>query len=269
MSNVPMSGSAGSSGYTLAIADRDEIPEVQRLRHDVLAAQYGTHLPTLAQGLDSDEFDEHSDHLIVRHTGSRAIVGTYRMMTPQCAELAGGRFGDRTFDLSPLRHLDADLVETGRACVHPHHRQGAVISMIWSGIGRYLRRSGHHHLGGCVWVPMHDGGHAAAGIWAAVREKYLAPHQYRIAPRQRLLDDGAAAVGPTALPPLLQGYLRAGGWVCGEPTYDPEAKVAAFYVLLSLDHMNPRYRRRFLGESVRAADSTTTPGPREEPPERP
>jgi putative hemolysin len=269
VSNPPRPGSAGPSGYTVAVADRDEIPEVQRLRHDVLAAQYGTHLPTLAHGLDSDEFDEHCDHLIVRHTRSRAIVGTCRMMTPRCAALTGGRFGDRTFDLSPLRHLDADLVEGGRVCVHPDHRQGAVSSLLWIGIGRYLRRTGHRYFGGCPWVPLHDGGRTAAGNWAAVRERYLAPHQYRIAPRQRLLDDGAAEVEPTALPPLLHSALRAGGWICAEPAYDPDAKVAVFYVLLSLDHMNPRYRRRFLDESVQAADSTTTPGPREEPQERP
>jgi len=248
MSTLPLIGSAGSSGYTLALAEPDEIPEAQRLRHDVLAAEYGTQLPTLAHGLDSDEFDEHCDHLIVRLTGSGAIVGTYRMMTPWCAALAGGRFGDRTFDLGSLRHIDADLVETGRACVHPDHRQGAVISLIWKGIGHYLRRTGHHHLGGCLWVSMHDGGRAAAGIWAAAHEKHLAPLQYRVAPRQRLFDDDAVEAEPTALPPLLRGYLRSGGWICGEPAYDPATGVAAFYVLLSLNHMNPRYRRHFLAE---------------------
>jgi len=249
MSNPTLPGSAGESEYSLAIADRDEIPEVQRLRHDVLSAEFGDHLPTLAHGLDTDEFDEHCDHLVVRHTRSRAIVGTYRMMTPRCAALVGGRFGDRAFDLSPLHHVATDLVEAGRACVHPDHRQGAVISLIWNGIGHYLRRTGHNHLAGSVWVSLHDGGHAAAGIWAATREKYLAPPQYRITPRQRLFDDdGAAKAGPATLPSILHGYLRAGGWICAEPAYDPQAKVAAFYVLLSLDHMIPRYRRHFFNE---------------------
>lgn len=249
MSELSLPRSAGSSDYSLEFADRDEIPEVQRLRHDVLAAEFGTHLPTLAHGLDSDEFDEHCDHLIVRHTRSRAIVGTYRLMTPQCAALVGGRFGDRTFDLGSLHHLRQDLVEAGRSCVHPDHRQGAVISLIWHGIGRYLRTTGHGHLGGCAWVSLHDEGRTAAGIWAAVREKHLAPQQYRVTPRERLFGDDAAEVDRAALPPLLRAYLRAGGWVCAEPAYDPEAKVAAFYVLLSLDQLNPRYRRHFLNEA--------------------
>jgi putative hemolysin len=248
MPNIPLLGSVELNGYSLSIAERDEIQEAQRLRHDTFAAEFGTQLPTLAHGLDADEFDEHCDHLIVRHNESRAIVGTYRMMTPQCAALVGGRFGDRTFDLSKLGHIEADLVETGRASVHPDHRQGAVISLIWTGIGRYLRSTGHNHVGGCFWVAMHDGGHTAAGIWSAVREKYLAPPEYRVTPRKLLLDDDAADVAPTALPPLLHGYLRAGGWICAEPAYDPQAQVASFYMLLSLDHLNPRYRRHFLGE---------------------
>lgn len=248
MPNIPLLGSVELNGYSLSLAERDEIPEAQRLRHDAFAAEFGTQLPTLADGSDADEFDEHCDHLIVRHNQSRAIVGTYRMMTPECAALVGGRFGDRTFDLSALGHIEADLVEAGRACVHPDHRQGAVISLVWTGIARYLRSTGHNHLGGCFWVAMHDGGQAAAGIWSAVGEKYLAPPEYRVAPRKRLLDDDAAEVAPTALPTLLNGYLRAGGWICAEPAYDPEAQVASFYMLLSLDRLNPRYRRHFLGE---------------------
>jgi putative hemolysin len=247
----PMLGGTSRSGeYSLSLAEGDEIAEAQRLRHDTFAAEFGAQLSTLANGLDADEFDEHCDHLIVRHNQSDAIVGTYRMMTPQCAELVGGRFGDHTFDLSPLASLDAELVETGRSCVHPDHRQGAVISLLWNGIGSYMRRSGYKHLAGCAWIPMDDGGQLAAGIWAAVRDKYLAPDEYRITPRRPLFDGNAADsdIEPARLPPLLRGYLRSGGWICAEPAYDPEMGVAAFYVLLSMDQISPRFRRHFYAE---------------------
>jgi len=49
------------------------------------------------------------------------------------------------------------------------------------------------------------------------------------------------------VPPLLRGYLRLGSWVCGEPAYDPDFHTADFYVLLSMDRIDPRYRRHFLG----------------------
>jgi putative hemolysin len=236
---------SSGSGYSLAIADRDEIREAQQLRHDVFAAEFGAHMSSLASGLDADEFDEHADHLIVRENSSRKIVGTYRMMTPRCGELVGERFGDRTFDLGSLEPIAADLVETGRSCVHPDHRNGAVISLIWKGIGQYMRTTGHRWLGGCAWVPLHGDSDPSAATWTAVREKYMAPPRFRVAAHQLLSSDGAVDVEGLAVPPLLRGYLRLGSWICGEPAYDPDARVASFYVLLSLDHMNPRYRRHF------------------------
>jgi putative hemolysin len=237
------------AGYSLAIAAPDEVREVQLLRRHVFTAEFGSQLPTLVDELDADEFDEHCDHLIVRENSSRAIVATYRMMTPGCASVVGSRFGDRVFDLGSLHPIAADLVETGRSCVHPDHRNGAVISLIWGGIGQYLSKTGYRHLGGSAWVSLDDNGDAAAGIWEAVRDKYLAPQEFRVVPRVPLLTDGAAPGKRGAIPPLLRGYLRLGSWICGEPAYDPDAKVASFYVLLSLEHMHARYRRHFFENS--------------------
>ncbi len=49
------------------------------------------------------------------------------------------------------------------------------------------------------------------------------------------------------VPPLLQGYLRLGAWICGAPAFDPDFGCADFYVLLSLDRVDQRYLRHFLG----------------------
>jgi putative hemolysin len=37
--------------------------------------------------------------------------------------------------------------------------------------------------------------------------------------------------------------------VCGAPAYDPDFACADFYILLSLDRVDPRYMRHFLGEA--------------------
>jgi len=52
-----------------------------------------------------------------------------------------------------------------------------------------------------------------------------------------------------AVPPLLRGYLRLGAWVCGEPAHDTDFGVADFFILLSLDRVDPRYLKHFLGEA--------------------
>ncbi|HET9518677.1 MAG TPA: GNAT family N-acyltransferase [Actinoplanes sp.] len=264
----------GTSGYTLMIADdRRQVAAAQRLRHEVFARELGATLRSPVHGLDVDEFDEHCDHLIVRDDATDAVVGTYRMQTPAAAARAGRRYGDGEFDLSRLAPLRDQLVEIGRSCVHPDHRSGAVVNLMWAGIARYLHLHNLRWLGGCVSVPLDDGGHTAAGVWDKVSRKHLSPPALRVAPRRpwpvapvadRAADGagaqpatadpsarapraGAPRAGGVAVPPLLRGYLRLGAWVCGPPAFDPDFGVADLYVLLSMDRMDPRYRRHFLG----------------------
>jgi putative hemolysin len=48
------------------------------------------------------------------------------------------------------------------------------------------------------------------------------------------------------MPPLLKAYLRLGAWVCGEPCWDPEFRVADVFVLLDVTRLDTRYARHFL-----------------------
>ncbi|MEV6489389.1 GNAT family N-acyltransferase [Actinoplanes sp. NPDC051633] len=241
--------STGTSGYTLLIADSaDQVAAAQRLRHDVFAGELGATLPTAVDGRDVDDFDDFCDHLIVREDATGTVVGTYRLLSPAAAERAGRRYADGEFDMGKLRPLRDQLVETGRSCVHPDHRDGAVVNLIWAGIARYLHLHNLRWLGGCASVPLDDGGELAAGVWARVSAGHLSPPALRVTPRTPWLGAGRPPGDPaTKLPPLLRGYLRLGSWVCGEPAYDPLFRTADFYVLFSMDRMDPRYRRHFLG----------------------
>ncbi|MFF5073645.1 GNAT family N-acetyltransferase [Micromonospora olivasterospora] len=253
-----------TSGYTLLIADDPtQVAAAQRLRHEVFATELGATLRPGPVGLDTDDLDAHCDHLIVREERTGAVVGTYRLLPPG---RTGRRYADGEFDLSALDPLRDVLVEAGRSCVHPDHRSGAVVNLMWAGIARYLHLRGSRWLGGCASVPVGDGGRLAAGVWAQVAARHLAPPPLRVRPlRPWFAEPGAVAPeAPTpaagavvpgaagsadrvAVPPLLRGYLRLGAWVAGEPAYDPDFRVADFYVLFSLDRMNPRYLRHFLG----------------------
>ncbi|MFI7605815.1 GNAT family N-acetyltransferase [Micromonospora sp. NPDC049366] len=242
-----------TSGYTLSIADDPtQVAAAQRLRHEVFATELGATLHPGGEGLDVDPFDPYCDHLIVRQESTGQVVGTYRLLPPGRADR---RYAETEFDLGPHAPLRDDLVEAGRSCVHPDHRTGAVINLMWAGISRYLHLRGSRWLGGCASVPVSDGGQAAAEVWAQAQARHLAPPPLRVRPLRPWFAEvpvdaypplGGAA-GRALVPPLLRGYLRLGAWICGEPSYDPDFQVADFYVLFSMDRMNPRYLRHFLG----------------------
>ncbi len=123
---------AAASRYSLLLTtDSDEVQAAQRLRHRVFADELGATLHSPIAGLDADRFDEFCDHLVVRDDHAGEIVGTYRMLPPERARAAGGLYAESEFEVTALGPLRSSLVETGRSCVHPDHRDGAVVA--WYG----------------------------------------------------------------------------------------------------------------------------------------
>ncbi|MFE9424860.1 GNAT family N-acetyltransferase [Kitasatospora sp. NPDC006697] len=247
----PAPASVAPPRYELAFAkDLDDVRGAQRLRHQVFAEEMGAVLDSPLPGLDIDPFDDFCDHLLVRDLETETVVGTYRLLRPSQAALAGRLYSDSEFDLSRLAGLRPDLVEVGRSCIAPEHRgNGAVINLMWAGIARYLVDTGHEWVAGCCSVPLDDGGASAATVWDTVSAKYLAPEEYRVTPLRPWDPAGRARAPRTPVPALLRGYLRLGAWVCGTPAHDPDFNVADLYVLLSLRRTDPRYLRHFLGEA--------------------
>ncbi len=234
--------------YSLLVArDGEEVLAAQRLRYRVFAGEMGATLHTAVPGADVDAFDEHCDHLVVREDRTGEIVGCYRMLPPERVAAAGMLYAETEFDLRSLGELRGALVETGRSCVHPDHRTGAVVSLVWAGIARYLLLSGHRWLAGCASVSLSDGGTLAAGVWQTVRDRHHAPPQYRVRPLRPWDPSGVEAPARVTVPPLLRGYLRLGAWVCGPPAHDADFGVADLFVLLGLDRIDQRYLSHLLG----------------------
>ncbi|MCF0079864.1 GNAT family N-acetyltransferase [Streptomyces lomondensis] len=232
--------------YTVTLARNEEdVRAAQRLRHDVFAGELGALLTGSQPGLDVDPFDAYCDHLLVREETTGQVVGTYRLLPPERAAVAGRLYSEGEFDLTALDGIRPELVEVGRSCVHPDHRDGAVISLIWAGIARYMVERGHEWLAGCCSIPLADGGALASATWDRVSAKHLSPEEYRVRPLLPWIP-GPAPAARVELPALLRGYLRLGAWVCGEPAHDPDFGVADLYVLLPMSRVNPRYLRHFL-----------------------
>ncbi len=261
--------------YSLVLStDRDHREAAQRLRYDVFASEPGFAIPHNTDGRDADRFDDHCDHLLVRDNRTDAFVGCYRMLPPDAAIAAGGYYTATEFDLRALDPAASRVVEMGRAVVHPDHRSGSVLGLMWAGILHYLEVTGLEWVMGCVSVPMQSeaprsvplqsvplqsvpvrpgSGDAVGANVRGVRDQLLrkhgSPEDRRAVPYRPVVVDGRTlddipAPARVTMPPLLRGYLRLGAQFCGEPAHDPAFGVADFVAMLSLREANTRYLDR-------------------------
>lgn len=159
-----------------------EIHEAKKLRYRIFADELGANLPTRTPGVDHDIYDPYCEHLIVRDENSGAVVGTYRILSPEKACKIGGYYSETEFDLTRLLHLRPRMVEIGRSCVHADYRTGATITMLWGGLVKYMLENRYDYLIGCASISMADGGHAAASMYARLGE-HMSPLEYRVFPR--------------------------------------------------------------------------------------
>ncbi len=162
-----------------------EVTEAQRVRYKVFGEEMGARLPSADLGLDIDRFDRYCEHLLVRDHGNDKVVGTYRILPPEQARMAGGYYSESEFDLTRLQHLRDRMVEVGRSCVHPDYRDGTTITQLWSGLADYIGKHNHEYLIGCASISMGDGGHYAASVYHKVHRLHAAPAEYNVFPRCR------------------------------------------------------------------------------------
>ena len=225
--------SRGGARLSVRLArDDDDLIAAQRLRYQVFVRELGARPDGVdhALGLERDALDDHFDHLLLVDPQKPAqerdhVVGVYRLLPHERAEALGRFYSDAEYDLTPLRRDGRKLVELGRSCVHPDHRRGAAMLMLWNGLAEYVLARGIEIMFGVASFPGTDpDAHALALSW--LHAHHLAPPALRVqawgagaVPMDRLppeaLDAGAATA---AIPPLIRAYLRLGGFV-GQGAY--------------------------------------------------
>jgi putative hemolysin len=244
--SAPNFCAAKGSSYEVGLAhSQDDVREAQRLRYEVFKREYGARFIDSATGLDTDSFDPYCDHLIVRSKGTGEVVGTYRVLLPEQAHHIGRYYSQSEFFMTRIERQIPNLVELGRSCVDPEHRNGAVIMLLWSAIIRYMRHHNRRHLIGCASVSMRDGGMQAASLWNRFRSESMVDLLLEAFPKHPLALSRIPVDTKVQEPALIRGYLKIGAKVCGEPSWDPDFNTADFLLLMDLQSMHPRYARHF------------------------
>jgi putative hemolysin len=230
----------------------EEIREVQRLRYKVFTEAMGLSALARPDGLDQDELDAYCDHLIVRDMHTLKVVGAYRVLSPRAAVRCGRLHAEQAFDLDRLQHVRGKMMEAGRACIHPDYRGSGVLMMLWAGLSALMKREGCEYLASCISVSLADGGYNATALYQRLSATHLAPLEYRVAPRTPFVLHKCEPGHAPYVPPLLEGYLRGGAWIGGEPAWDPDFNCADFFLLLPMDAI---YRRPYLSPTSSIAGS--------------
>ncbi len=241
------------------IADStEEITAAQRLRHKVFVGERlvtGTDetLPILDQK-DEDRFDAYCDHLIVIENSpgenyDGRVVATYRLMSQDQAETAGGFYTAAEFQVGDLvrRFPKLKFLELGRSCVLPEFRTKRTIELLWHGSWAYVRKHGFDVMFGCasmegVIVEPHKEALSFLYQTAKADEDWdVSGNGEVIQLSQIAIGNGNLKSAIRSLPPLIKGYLRLGAMFASQAVIDRQFGTIDVLVLLPVSRLNPRY----------------------------
>lgn len=248
---------AGSLEVRLAETPQ-EIAAAQALRYRVfyqeMAARPSPEMAARAQ--DFDAFDDIADHLLVidnaRGPGARGVVGTYRLIRRDAAERMGAFYSAGEYEIGKIAAYPGEVLELGRSCVDAEFRTGQTMQLLWRGIAAYVFQYDIALMFGCASLPGVDPAALAVPL-SYLYHYHLAPPALRpraVAARytdMRLLPadaiDQKAAIN--ALPPLIKGYLRLGGFVGDGAVIDNQFHTTDVCVVVKTDLVTERYYRHY------------------------
>ena len=184
-------GSLGSLEVRLA-RKRSEIRRAQRLRYKVFYEEMSATPGALAilSRRDEDAYDAVFDHLLVVDRGDlndgrrwrrSKVVGTYRMLRQEVAELNDGFYTQGEYNIAPLLAAKPDysFMELGRSCVLKPYRNKRTLELLWQGVWSYVREHGGDVMIGCASFEGTDPP-AHAEALSYLHHYALAPEEWRV-----------------------------------------------------------------------------------------
>jgi L-ornithine Nalpha-acyltransferase len=257
-------GRIGSLEVRLA-RKRGEIRRAQRLRYKVFYEEMSAVPDALAMlsRRDEDAYDAVFDHLLVLDHGKPSngrrwrrpkVVGTYRMLRQEVADLYDGFYTQGEYDIAPLLQAKPDysFMELGRSCVLKTYRNKRTLELLWQGVWSYVREHGADVMIGCASFEGTDPSAHALAL-SFLHHNALAPEEWRVRAHDHLRVDmnmmPREAVNTRAalkaLPPLIKGYLRVGAYVGDGAVIDRQFGTTDVFMIVPVEAIKSRYFAHF------------------------
>jgi L-ornithine Nalpha-acyltransferase len=273
-------GRLGSLEVRLA-RKKSEIRRAQRLRYKVFYEEMSAVPGALAMlsRRDEDEYDAVFDHLLVLDRGDPSegrrwrrskVVGTYRMMRQEVADLNDGFYTQGEYDIAPLlaARPDYSFMELGRSCVLKPYRNKRTLELLWQGVWSYVREHGADVMIGCASFEGTDPS-AHAEALSFLYHTALAPEDWRVRAHEHLRVDMNmmpreavnVRAAMKALPPLIKGYLRVGAYVGDGAVIDHQFGTTDVFVIMPVEAIKSRYFDHFGAPDELASPSATASVP--------
>ena len=243
--------------FTIKIAESNfEIKKAQSLRYKIFFKEKKIKKKSFKFLLqrDYDFYDKISDHLIIIDNNRKIrdnVIGTYRLLRGNCAKLYRGFYTEQEFDISNLKKnfSSKDILELGRSCIHPQYRSGIILKLLWQGISNYIKMYKIKILMGCA--SFHGTNPSKfKEEFSLLYESYRLPEDYDVKSLQNNEISFNKNINHSTtlnkLPPLIKGYLRAGGMVSENFYIDTEFETIDYCVIMLTEKIAGRYQNKFL-----------------------
>ena len=243
--------------FTIKIAESNfEIKKAQSLRYEIFFKEKKIKKKSFKFLLqrDYDFYDKISDHLIIIDNNREIrdnVIGTYRLLRGNCAKLYRGFYTEQEFDISNLKKnfSSKDILELGRSCVHPQYRSGIILKLLWQGISNYIKMYKIKILMGCA--SFHGTNPSKfKDEFSLLYKSYRLPEDYDVKSLQSNEISFNKNINHSTilnkLPPLIKGYLKAGGMVSENFFIDKEFETIDYCVIMLTEKIVSRYSNKFL-----------------------
>ncbi|MCZ6862481.1 MAG: GNAT family N-acetyltransferase [Alphaproteobacteria bacterium] len=225
-----------------------------RIFYDEMAAKPTPEMA--ARRHDFDSYDDVCDHLIVLDRGlgqtPGSVVATYRLIRREAAAQRGRFYSESEFDVSPLLEMKGNILELGRSCVAEDYRNRATMQILWRGLTEYVLHHDIVVMFGCASLPGTDPSVLAVPL-SYLHHNHLAPEELRPRALAEHYQNMAVLAAPdverkqalTALPPLIKGYLRVGGFVGDGAVIDHQFNTTDVCIVVKTDLVTGKYYRHY------------------------